>query len=140
MSRADKILPSQKIPEYYSDFLINMDRNAITGQLGRATNAAAVKQALVALVLTSQKERPYQPWLGSRIRESLFENADDELVIDAIKDSIRNCLQANDKRAAILKINVEESVERNGYNVEIWFSIINITEPQVATVFLERVR
>jgi phage baseplate assembly protein W len=140
MSRADKILPKEKLPEYYSDFTINMDRNAVTGQLARITNAESVKQAIVNLILTSTKERPYQPYLGSQIRQSLFENIDDEVVIDRIEESVRNCLKGNDVRAQVLKVNVAENTDRNGYDVEIWFSIINITEPQVATIFLQRVR
>jgi phage baseplate assembly protein W len=140
MSRADKISITQKMPEYYSDFEINMSKNAITGQLARLTNADAVKQSLVGLVLTDPKERPYQPWLGSLIRRSLFDNIDDELTIDKIKDSIIECVKNNETRANILRINVEPDTEKNGYNVEVIFSIINLTIPQTARFFLERVR
>ena len=140
MSRADKILPKQKQPEYYADFPINLDKNLVTGQLARLTNADAVKQALVNLVLTGQKERPYQPWLGSKVKQSLFDNMDDELVVDAIKESITDCIKNNDRRAQVLKINAQPDYEDNGYNVEIIFSILNIQQPIVAEIFLSRVR
>ena len=140
MSRADRISPQEKMPEYYSDFSINMDRNAITGQMARLTNADAVKQSIINLVLTGQKERPYQPLLGSQVKQSLFDNMDDEITIDMIKDSITQCIQNNEVRAKILKINVVSDNDNNGYAVEVIFSIINITVPQTASFFLSRVR
>lgn len=119
---------------------MNLDKHPVTGQLSRIINAEAVKQAIVNLVLTGIKERPYQPWLGSRVKQSLFDNLDDEVVIDNIKTSIQDCIKNNDIRAQVLKINMEPAIENNGFNVQVIFSIINVTEPQVATFFLERVR
>lgn len=128
------------MPEYYADFPMNLDRNAVTGQLSRITNEEAVKQAIVNLVLTGQKERPYQPWIGSRIKQSLFDNMDDELTIDNIKNSIKECIDNNDVRAKVLKINIEPNIDKNGYAVEVIFSIINIQQPVSAQFFLSRVR
>lgn len=140
MARVDKISPKLKMPEYYADFPMNLDRNAVTGQLSRITNEEAVKQAIVNLVLTGQKERPYQPWIGSRIKQSLFDNMDDELTIDNIKNSIKECIDNNDVRAKVLKINIEPNIDKNGYAVEVIFSIINIQQPVSAQFFLSRVR
>jgi hypothetical protein len=119
---------------------MNLDRNAVTGQLAKITNDEAVKQSIINLVLTDMKERPYQPWLGSQIKQSLFNNMDDEITIDAIKTSIKNCITNNEKRAEVLKIDVISDIENNGYSVEVVFSIINIMIPQTATLFLSRVR
>ena len=140
MARVDRIIPKQKQPEYYSDFTMNLDKNLVTGQLLRITNAEAVKEAIVNLVLTGIKERPYQPWLGSRVKQSLFDNMDDEVAIDNIKNSIEDCIKNNDIRAKVLRINMEPATENNGYNVQVIFSIINVTEPLTAEFFLERVR
>lgn len=140
MARVDKITTTKRTPTYYSDFPINMERNAVTGQLGQLINADAVKQALINLVLTDPKERPYQPWLGSRVKQSLFDNIDDALTIDAIQRSVTECIKNNDSRANVLKVNVFEDSDNNGYNVEIIFSILNITQPQTASFFLSRVR
>ena len=128
------------MPEYYADFHMNLDINAVTGQLSRITNEEAVKQAIVNLVLTGQKERPYQTWIGSRIKQSLFDNMDDELTIDNIKNSIKECIDNNDVRAKVLKINIEPNIDKNGYAVEVIFSIINIQQPVSAQFFLSRVR
>lgn len=140
MARVDKISPKEKIPEYYSDFPINLDKNLVTGQLGRVVNADAVKQAIVSLVLTGRKERPYQPWLGSDVKQSLFDNMDDPLVIDTIKNSIYDCIKANEVRAKIIGINMTPDYDNHSYAVQVYFSIINVTEPQVAEFVLERVR
>lgn len=140
MARVDKIIPKQKQPEYYSDFSINMERNLVTGQLLRLTNDDAVKQAIVSLVLTGPNERPYQPWLGSKIKSSLFDLADDEVTLDGIRTSITECIENNEPRVRVLNVEFHEDIDRNGYNVKIVFSTVNIQEPQVAEIFLERVR
>ena len=140
MSRADFITPQQKLPEYYSDMHINMDRNLVTGQLIRLTNDNAVKQSLVLLVLTSLGERYYQPWIGSKIKTSMFNLIDDPITIDNIKTSIKECIKNNEPRVNVENIALVEDIDNNGYNVRIVFSTINIQETESVDIFISRVR
>jgi phage baseplate assembly protein W len=140
MSRADKISPLQKIPEYYSDFPINLDKNQVTGQVARLTNDEAVKQSLINLVLTNRQERPYQPYIGSRVRASLFDPIDDPFTLENIKQSIEDCIRDNEPRATSVVVELAPSLDGNAYDVQIHFSLINITAVFTANLTLERIR
>ncbi len=140
MARVDKISPLQSIPEYYSDLTTNMDRNLITGQLARITNDEAVKESIKNLVLTSLNERPYQPTVGSRIRESLFEPIDDPLTIDNIRQSIIDCIKNNEPRAVDVVVQLNSNLDQNGYDVQIHFSLQNLTAVFLTEFFLQRIR
>lgn len=140
MARVDKISPLQKIPEFYSDFPINLNKNLVTGQVARVTNDEAVRQSLIHLVLTNLNERPYQPYLGSRVKASLFENIDDPFTVESIRLSIEDCIKDNEPRATNVQISVQPTLERNAYQVEILFSLINITAVFKASFTLERIR
>jgi phage baseplate assembly protein W len=140
MARVDFITPQQKLPEYYSDMPINMDRNLVTGQLARLTNDDAVKQSIVLTVLTGLGERYYQPWIGSKVKISLFNLIDDPVTLDNIKTSIKECIKNNEPRVNVENIAIAEDVDNNGYNVRIVFSTINIQETESVDIFISRVR
>lgn len=140
MARVDKISPKEKQPEYYADVPLNMDRNLITGQLARLTNDDAVKQSMVALALTSPKERFYQPWIGSRIQESLFDLIDDPNTLEEIRKSLQTCYDTNEPRVNIENIELEEDIENYGYNIRVTFSSINIQQLETVDIFVSRVR
>ncbi len=138
MSRADRITSTSRIPEYFSDFKMDFTRNPVTGELARVTNAEAVRQSIVNLVMTDPKERPYQPYLGSRVQESLFDLVDDPMTIENIRDSIRDVIEKNEPRASIIKIDI--GTVDNSIRVDIHYGLINIQQVFTATVFLDRIR
>lgn len=133
MPRVDKISPVEKIPEYYSDFSIKFDRNPITGEMVRLTNADSVKESVKNIVLTNVGERPYQPILGSKVRASLFENLDD-ITINQLEDTIRNAIQNYEPRANVIGVNVVPFEDNNAVQIAVQFSLINIPGTQVVTV------
>lgn len=139
MARVDRIKPIEKIPEYYSDIDINLSTNPITGSLARITNAEAVKQSIINLVLTNIRERPYQPYLGSQIRQSLFEPVS-PITIESIQSGIQEVITNHEPRAEVIQINVLDDVDNNTYVAQVIFSIININEPQTVQIELERIR
>ena len=139
MARIDRIKPIEKIPEYYSDFDINLRTNPVTGNLARLTNAEAVKQSIMNLVLTSIRERPYQPQLGSQIRRSLFEPVS-PITLTQIQESVKEVIENYEPRANVIRIDVIDALDINSYIVNVIFSIANIQDPQNVQIVLERVR
>lgn len=139
MSRADKITPLQKIPEYYADFDINLSTNQVTGQLARVTNGDAVAQSIVNLILTNQRERFYQPHLGSQVEFSLFGQIDDPMELETLRKSVETCCQS-EPRAQITNIEVRPDMTNNGYQIVVVFTLLNIQQVFVAQAFIQRVR
>lgn len=133
MPRVDKISPVEKIPEYYSDFSIGFDRNPVTGEMVRLTNADSVKESVKNIILTNVGERFYQSILGSKVRASLFENLDD-ITINQLEDTIRNAILNCEPRANIINVNVISFEENNAIQIAVEFSLINISGTQIVTV------
>lgn len=140
MARADKNSLERKKIEIYSDFLNDFDLNPITGLLGKVTNEDSVKQSLRNICLTIVGERFYDSNKGSKIRQSLFENYD-PLSLETIKRQLLASISAYEPRATMHDVRINEDVDKNGYNISIVFSIINIPEDiNTISLFIRRVR
>lgn len=138
--RLDRYSPTVVQSEYYSDFMNNLDLNPITGILAKVSNEDSIKQALKNLILTRRTERPYQPFIGSRITSLLFEPID-SVTINSIKNEIEETIRNNEPRVSLNEVVVTPDETNNSYNVSIYFSIINIsTEPEILNLILKRVR
>jgi len=123
----------------YRDFDITFRANPITGQLNVLKNNAAVKRALRNLILTEKFERPFRPFFGSTVTQSLFENFDSVTAAD-VKDAIYLAVREHEPRVELLDVRVNADPEQNSLQVTIFFRILNQAEPDELTLVLERVR
>jgi len=124
MARADKYTKLSKMPEYYSDFTINMDRNPVTSLLEKVTNEEAVKRSIEHLILTDVGERPCQPNLGSKIQSLLFEPVD-SATTDLLKITITETINNHEPRCTLNNVEVIPSGDQNEYRIIIQFALIN---------------
>lgn len=91
------------------------------------------------IVLTIFFERPFQPFLGTNILSSLFENftsITQNIAINSIKTSIVN----NEPRANLIDVYFNGQPDQNQITVSVIFSIINSINPILVNVPLYRVR
>ena len=123
----------------YRDFDITFRANPITGQLNILKNNAAVKRALRNLILTEKFERPFRPFFGSTVSQSLFENFDSVTAAD-VKDAIYLAVREHEPRVELLDVRVNPNEEQNSLKVTIFFRVLNQAEPDELTLVLERVR
>jgi phage baseplate assembly protein W len=138
VSRADKFTQTQK-QEYFSDFLNNFDNHPVNNTLARAINENSVKQSIRNLILTNFGERLYQPTIGSDITKALFE-PNDVVTAENITFFIKNTIKQNEPRAILLEVNVYPNPDRNLFDVNLVFSLINNNIPVSLNVILKRVR
>lgn len=138
MSRADRRTASERTVEYFSDFLINLDRNPVTGLLAKVTNEESIKQALKNIVRTDLMERFYDPLAGSKAATSLFElsgPAAQELIKSTVTAAIKN----KEPRAILISIDVLEI--NYGFEVNISFECVNIPGTTLFTsIILQKLR
>jgi|SRR6185369_3080901 len=138
VSRADRFTERGKRVELYSDFLIDFDRNPVTGNLARATDETAVKNSIKNIVLTSQKSWPFEPTLGSKAHDVTFEPAD-IISLEVLKETIAQAIQNNEPRARL--ISVQTNIDDDGNaTATITFATLNSSTPVRVDVFLRRVR
>lgn len=140
MTRADRFTPRSKQAEYYSDFLIDFDRNPISGELARVTNERSVIRAMKNLILTNLGERPFQSDIGSRIKHLLFEPMDD-VTVDLLKEAIKTTITQHEPRVILLLADVTPNYDNNHYDIKITFALKNAASEVLSfSTVLKRVR
>jgi phage baseplate assembly protein W len=139
VSRADSVSQLAKKVETYSDFVNNFTKHPITNELVIVKNDDSVRQAFKNLILTNIGERPFSPFFGSKVNETLFENFSAFTREDIIR-YIQMSARMFERRIQLLNVSVTEDQNRNGLKINIVFSIINNTEPTSLSIFLKRVR
>tara|TARA_B100000085_G_scaffold236882_1_gene225696 strand:- start:3709 stop:4104 length:396 start_codon:yes stop_codon:yes gene_type:complete len=131
-------VPSQ---QPFKDLKVTMSPHPITGDLLVTKNDAAVKQAVVNLVLTAPGERFFDDQLGTRVSELLFEPLDFGTA-GLIKDQINTTLRAYEPRIDITEITVDPNFEENAFDVALEFTIRGRQDepPQNVNFLLQRTR
>ena len=102
-------------------------------------NIDAVKTSVQNLILTKNYERPFHPEIGSQVNNLIFENMMPS-TIAALEKSITDTIDKFEPRAKILKINIIDDSERNAIDIEVLFSLNNVSEPVTVTTTINRVR
>lgn len=139
IQRIDKYTETNKFRDVYSDFPCDFTPHPNTQDLTRITNEDAIKRSIRNLLSTNQYERLFQPTKGSNIRKILFENISDE-ASRLLQKYITETLENYEKRIKIINVTVDADELNNRYLVNIFFYIINITEPVVFSLPLYRIR
>lgn len=131
--------PSFQRKNIYKDFDLSFTRNALTGDIGVKTDAAAINQSLKTLILTNFFERPFQPDVGSNARALLFEPAD-PLTIADLKNIIEMTIANYEPRVNVLDVIVQDNSDANAYSISIRYSMNDVKEIADANIVLERLR
>lgn len=123
----------------YSDFDLSFIKHPNTKDVTILKDIDAVKQSVKNLVLTAQGERPFNPLLGSDIRQLLFEPVDDFTAFD-IEEQIRITIQNHEPRVNVLSVDVSAEEDNNRFRVSIDFQMITNLDTGSVSFYLERIR
>jgi phage baseplate assembly protein W len=122
----------------YVDVDLAFDVNNV-GDLYKKNDAAAVKQSVKNIILTTYYEKPFKPLYGSNIRELLFELFETGLAHD-VDLRIRGAIQRWEPRAKVERIDVKPLENQNALFVNLYFSIVNTDEQVELNVTVTRLR
>ena len=124
----------------FKDLSITFKKHPVSDDLVQVKDKAAVVQAITALILTYKGERPFQPEWGCDVKNMLFEPLDYGSAV-LIKSAIRETLVRYEPRIDIDDIVCTPDYDTNGYQVELWYTIIGREDAPIAVdFFLERTR
>lgn len=123
----------------YSDLDLNFFKHPSTGDLSVKRNADAVSQSIRNLVLTSRYERPFQETLFCNIRKQLFEPLS-PMTAHLIRREIIDVIRDYEPRAILSDVSVLADPDRNAFNVNIYYRIINQPDIIRTAILLERLR
>ena len=124
----------------FKDLSVVFKKHPVTDDLVTVKDKVAIAQSISNLLQTNTNERPFNPDLGSGIRELLFEQADWGTAA-AISGRVRECLVKYEPRIKVLRVNSDPDYNNNGFDVSIEYEILGRDDGRiVADVFLERTR
>jgi hypothetical protein len=139
VSRADSIGQLYYKADTYSDFSNAFTKHPVTKELVVLKNEDSVKQAVKNLILTSVGERLFDPFFGSDINRTLFENFTPFMAEDLVK-YINKSIRLYEPRVNQIQITPLDDRDRNGITINILFTLINKPDPVQLSIFLKRVR
>jgi phage baseplate assembly protein W len=123
----------------FRDLDLNFTIHPVKKDINTHKNEYAIINSIKNLVLTNHYERPFQPDLGSNIRQLLFEQVD-SVTASQLEREIAEVIGNFEPRAQVSKVEAIPSPDENKYQIYLEFFIINNTAPITINFFLERIR
>ena len=123
----------------FKDLSLSFAKNKVTDDLLVKKEDAAVKQAILNLLLTQKGERIYDREYGSDLKSHLFEPLDFGTA-GSIKDNISKTIDTYEPRVSIETLLVEPNLESNGFDVRLDFQVLSRADipPTSIEFFLNR--
>ena len=133
-------MPVERISRGFKDLSMSFQVNPITSDLIATKNETAIARSVRNLILTRPGEKFFNPDLGSRVYESLFENMD-ELSASTLEDDIRDTIDNYEPRVKLMKVKATPDYQGNAFDVVITYNIIGIdASPQQLAFALQSTR
>ena len=132
----ESILTTQK--RTYKDIDLSFAKKT-TGEIFKKTDAAAVKQAVKNVLLTSRLEKPFNPDFGAGLNRFLFDlNTNFDRF--EIEDAIVSTLARTEPRARVIDIDAVILPDDYTVNITVKFRVLSTDTIEQVTVSLTRLR
>ena len=118
-------MPVERVSKAFRDISSSFKVNPLSDDLIILKNTTAIARSVRNLVLTKQGERFFNPILGSKVSDLLFENID-KFTASAIKDEITTTIENFEPRVDLTEITVKPDYDNGEFNVTIEYEIIGI--------------
>ena len=123
----------------WSDLDLDFTKHPVTNDVNRKMNVEAVKRSVRNLIRTNKYEKHFHPEIDGGVTRHLFGLSTAHTKHD-IELAVRNCLANFESRVIVDDVRVSGDLDRNGFNVSIFFTVVNSPEPVEVALFLERIR
>ena len=118
-------MPVERISRGFKDLSMSFQVNPINSDLIATKNETAIARSVRNLVITRPGERFFNPNLGSKVYETLFDNMD-EISASIIQDEIRDTIDNYEPRVELIEVIVDPDYNNNAFDVVIKYNIIGI--------------
>ena len=123
-------MPAERVSKGFKDISASFQINPLNDDLIPLMNATAIARSVRNLVFTSPGDVPFNPVLGSRVSELLFEPMDNITSI-ALKEEIEDTIRNFEPRVKLEEVQVTPDFDENQYDIIIKYIIIGIdVDPQ----------
>ena len=121
-------MPLERVSQGFKDISMSFQTNPLTKDLIAMKNENAIARSVKNIVFTNPGEKFFNPKFGSRITESLFENADDLTAIE-IQTQIKESIQGYEPRVNLKSVDANANIDGNSFDVVIIYDIIGSDIP-----------
>jgi len=118
-------MPVERISRGFKDISMSFQVNPITSDIIAIKNETAIARSVRNLVLTRPGEKFFNPNLGSRVYETLFDNMDD-ISASIVEDDIRDTIDNYEPRVKLVSVKATPDYQGNAFDVVITYNIIGI--------------
>jgi len=133
-------MPVERVSKGFKDISMSFKINPINSDLIATKNETAIARSVRNLVLTRPGEKFFNPNLGSRVYESLFDNMD-EVSASVVEDDIKDTVDNYEPRVRLISVKATPDYEGNAFDVVITYDIIGIDAlPQQLAFALQSTR
>lgn len=130
----------QRQSRRFKDISLSFKRHPVTNDILALTNEDAIKRSVRNLVETVNEERFFNPLIGSRVRESLFE-VPDNTIRATLKSQIENSILNFEPRVNLTDVIINHPNDTNDLEVTVAYDIIGQeATPQEITFILQPTR
>ena len=130
----------QRQSRAFKDISLSFKRHPVTNDIVALRNEDAIKRSVRNLVETINEERFFNPLIGSRVRESLFE-VPDNTIRATLKTQIENSILNFEPRINLTDVIINHPNDTNDLEVTVVYDIIGQeATPQEITFILQPTR
>ena len=124
----------------FKDINLSFKRHPVTNDVVTIRDEDAIKRSVKNIIFTILGEKPYVPFFGTSVNNSLFELAN-PLDHIRISDEIKSTLLNYEPRISNIKVNVANYPDSHELNATIQYDITGMANPsQTVDVLLQPAR
>ena len=123
-------MPAERVSKGFKDISASFQVNPLNDDLIPILNANAIARSVRNLVFTARGDVPFNPVLGSRVNDLLFEPMD-QITSTALKEEIEDTINNFEPRVKLQEVQVNPDYDGNQYDIIIRYKVIGIdVDPQ----------
>ena len=118
-------MPAERISKGFKDISAIFEVNPLNDDLIVLKNANAIARSIRNLIFTNRGDKPFNPFLGSRVNEMLFDPMD-QISSVSVRSEIERTINSFEPRVDLDKVTVTANHDENQYDIVIKYQIIGI--------------
>jgi len=118
-------VPAERISKGFKDISAIFEVNPLNDDLIVLKNANAIARSIRNLIFTNRGDKPFNPFLGSRVNEMLFDPMD-QISSVSVRSEIERTINSFEPRVDLDKVIVTANHDENQYDIVIKYQIIGI--------------
>ena len=118
-------MPAERISKGFKDISAIFEVNPLNDDLIVLKNANAIARSIRNLIFTNRGDKPFNPFLGSRVNDMLFDPMD-KISSVSLRSEIERTINSFEPRVNLNKVTVTPNFDENQYDIVIKYQIIGI--------------